>query len=644
MGSPLRISGMATGMDTESTIKKLMDAEKVRLNKFNQDKQIKKWTQEAYNNTNKDLASFILDTKKDLELTKTTESGLTISGSTNNFSWVKKGVSADTGVVDVTAAADATPGNHSITINNLAENVNLGSTQSVVEAHNDSSLEINGVKIDLKSTEDYATLAQNINKQVQGIKASYDAVSKRFFISTTKSGEKSSLLLSENTAKFFSEKLNIKDVSQVNVVTSASSVEDKKLSDLLPSGTTFPHTIKIEGRDIQLQETDTVTMVSSKINAEMKKLPKLDVEVKYENGKFTIINKKPVNAPNNQPPILLDANAADFFKDQLKIADANVGTKYFLKQGKNAMVDFDGATNIEYESNQFSINGINISAKKIGTTNIKVDTDVDGVYGKIKGFVDKYNELLDKLNTKITEKKHRDYKPLTDEQKKAMEKDDVKLWEDKAKSGLLNQDENINRIISTSRGCLYDSVYDKFDLASVSSGKLSGYSMLTEIGITTGTYQEKGKLKIDETKLKAAIKNDADGVMNLLFKTSDMAEGAAISASQKNERQKESGIVTRIYDSVVGGMKDIINKSGTGDNAIIYRNVKSNLLIDFVTKNGSLSTIDKDVLSIEKQISSENNKLSRKESAYYKKFTALETSMNKMNSQSSWLASQLGGR
>lgn len=131
MSSIMRIGGLATGMDTDTMIKQLMDAEKVRLNKFNSNKQIKLWTQETYNNTNKDLANFILDTKKDLELTKTTSSGSIISGSTSSFSWVKKATSGDTAKLDVTAAADAPTGTHSINITQLAEGVNKSSTANV---------------------------------------------------------------------------------------------------------------------------------------------------------------------------------------------------------------------------------------------------------------------------------------------------------------------------------------------------------------------------------------------------------------------------------------------------------------------------------------------------------------------------------
>ncbi|WP_408646054.1 flagellar filament capping protein FliD [Tepidibacter mesophilus] len=309
--------------------------------------------------------------------------------------------------------------------------------------------------------------------------------------------------------------------------------------------------------------------------------------------------------------------------------------------GEDAKIDFDGAKDITYSSNQFTINGINIDLKSadLGAEyTVKVDTDVNGVFDKIKGFVDKYNEVIDKLNKKTSEKTYRDYKPLSDEEKQAMDEDTIKLWEEKAKSGLLRNNEHVNRLLGNIRGGLYESVYSDYSDDGVNNDtKLSGFSFLAEIGITTGTYQEKGKLQIDEDKLKEAITNDVDGVMDLLFKTPDST------ITDDTEKRAETGLINRVYDDIIDGMKSIIDKSGTGDNASLYRQVKSTILVDFVTKSGSISLLDKDVVNIEKQISRENSRLTSVENRYWRQFTAMEKAMSQMNSQSSWLMSQMGG-
>jgi len=295
--------------------------------------------------------------------------------------------------------------------------------------------------------------------------------------------------------------------------------------------------------------------------------------------------------------------------------------------GQDAEIEFDGAAGIKYSSNQFTINGITIDLKAAqpGVTNtIKVDTNTDGIVEKVKAFVDSYNTLIDSVNTKLGEKKYRDYQPLTDEQKEAMDEDTIKLWEEKAKSGLLRNDSTLQRTLETIRSSLYEKV----------EGVSGSFSSMFEIGITTGSYTDKGKLEIDETKLREKIMEDPDGVMELLFKTS--------SSSDDETKQKESGIINRIYDNMVEGMKDVIDKAGAGDNASLYRKVQSNIMIEFVVK-GSKSLIDEDLLSIAKRIDTENDRLSDVEDRYWKRFTALEKAMQQMNSQSSWLSQQLGG-
>jgi len=310
-------------------------------------------------------------------------------------------------------------------------------------------------------------------------------------------------------------------------------------------------------------------------------------------------------------------------KDSKLATDLTLGTAY---AGQNAKISFDGAEGIEYSTNQFTINGIEVNLKSSAPGSeltIKVDTDVDGIVSKITEFVDAYNTLVDGLNNKLSEKKYKDYKPLSDEEKEAMGEDTVKLWEEKAKSGLLRNDSTIDNMLLKVRGGAYEKV----------EGVSGSFSALYEIGITTGSYQEKGKLEIDETKLREKLMEDPDGVMDLLFKTSN--------SSDEVTKRKETGIINRLFDDMTEGIKEIIDKAGAGDNATLYRKVQSSIMIDFVT-GGSQSMLDKDLLDIAKIIDRENDRLSDVEDRYWDKFTALEKAMQQLNSQSNWLSQQLG--
>ena len=126
----------------------------------------------------------------------------------------------------------------------------------------------------------------------------------------------------------------------------------------------------------------------------------------------------------------------------------------------------------------------------------------------------------------------------------------------------------------------------------------------------------------------------------LLFKE----EGKSTADGDKNKSVNSTmnkGVFTSMYDNMIDGMKSIIDKSGTGDSADLYRNVKSNILIDFVTKKSSISDLDKELNDMNKKIDDLNILLARKEDSYYARFTAMEKYIHKMSSQSAWIGQQM---
>ncbi|WZL73760.1 flagellar filament capping protein FliD [Clostridiaceae bacterium 35-E11] len=554
----MRISGMASGMDTETMVRDLMRAERIRVDKYNQQKQLALWRQEQYNTVNKDFANFILDTRKELELMKSNSYGSSFANSKESFKWVKKATSSDEDIFTAQALAGAPTGTHTIKIEKLAKGVNAASTTAVKDKDGNDAT---------KST----TMAD------MGVAAG----------SVT-----------------FQIKVNEVDTETIEI----SYTQDDTIGDL-------------------------VTKINDAVANDTAKTP-LGIQASFDDttGRLFLSTKgtgatAQIKVTQDTQSLFTGTNVGEN-KFHMQIAD---GTDLLTgKTGQDAEISFNGAQGLKYDSNTFTLNGIQIDLKAIpaDTTKeytIKVDTDVNGVYDKIKSFVDKYNELVEKMNKKISEKRYRDFQPLTAEQKEAMSEEDIKKWEEKAQSGLLRNDEFVGEILQSVRSGLYEKV----------EGISGPYNQLHTIGITTGEWKDKGKLVISEEKLKKAIENDVDGVMDLLFSPSN------------NEDRSKSGLVNRLYDDITEGMKQIIDKSGTGDNAELYRSVKSNILIDFVTggngRKGSISLLDEDVFGFEKRIMEEERRLAGIEEGYWRKFTAMEKALSQMNSQSAWLAGQLGG-
>ena len=102
--------------------------------------------------------------------------------------------------------------------------------------------------------------------------------------------------------------------------------------------------------------------------------------------------------------------------------------------GKNKVV-IDG---VEFSFNDKTLVGVDV--RITGKTDTKPTVD------KIVAFVNDYNVLMEKLNTMTSEKRNKNYMPLTEEQKKDMSESEVKLWNEKTKQGQLNRDSDVTRI------------------------------------------------------------------------------------------------------------------------------------------------------------------------------------------------------
>lgn len=314
-------------------------------------------------------------------------------------------------------------------------------------------------------------------------------------------------------------------------------------------------------------------------------------------------------------------------ENSLSIADSNgvlasLGlTAGTATAGKDAKFDLDGTSDIVRSSNAFTIEGNAYTLKKEGVTSFTVSRNTDEMVAKIKNFVTKYNELIEKINGKYNEKYDKSYQPLTDAQKESMDSDTVTKWENKAKTGLLNRDGALASITSSMRSVLIESV-------TTSGGKLS----LADIGISSTSYTDQGKLKVDEAKLRESLSNRYSDVVTLFTKESTTNYSETLDNTEKRSaRKEENGISYRLFDIIqdnirtTGGKGSLLTKAGMVGDVTEYTN---QIYTEMQTQATTILTL--------------TEKLTDKETKLYTKFATLEKAMSRMQSQSSWLAAQTG--
>lgn len=289
-------------------------------------------------------------------------------------------------------------------------------------------------------------------------------------------------------------------------------------------------------------------------------------------------------------------------------------------------------------TNNFTIDGINFTLVKENPDNpqtLTVTSNTQNAFDNIKALIDKYNEIIDKINSKITERKQYTYLPLTDDQKKEMSDTDIENWEKKAKQGILSSDSTLDSMLTAMRMAFYDPVKVNY---SDPTGSSIGIR-LSDIGLSTSSdYTQRGKIIIDEAKLKSALETNGDKVMNLFTKTSTSVSyySPSLTNAQRNQRYAESGIFQRLNDILQDNLRT--SRDSNGRKGVLLE--KAGIVGDYSEYHNLLTNDlkEKDTL-IEKLI----NKLNEKENRYYEQFSKLETAMTQLNSQSSWITQMMGG-
>ena len=630
INSNFRITGLASGLDTDQMVRDLMAVERIPLNKLQQQRQLAQWRQDAYREITNALRSF---KEKFFDITKRTNYMLS-----DNAFRVFSAKSSSDAYVTVKGTTQAESGSHTVKVRQLAtadkaeslKGVSIAITGSVSRYNLSGEsilVTLDGVtrEINLANYEDLADLIGDEGNGLQ--KLLDDAFGQGKILVSENDGKLQ--MTTANGATRVSVSYGTKGTKGLEALGFTAGATNRistgttllGLKDQLATPLNFDATGKvsfeINGETFAFSENDTLTKVMETINNS-----KAGVTIRYDEAtdKF-IITAKQTGAGDN---IRISEKTGNFIQ-AIGIDAANPVTE----QGVDAIAEIDGVT-VTRSTNTFTVNGIEYTLRKqheatqVGET-ITVEQDVDAVYDAIKTFVDEYNKLVDLLTTKLGEKYDRNYLPLTDEQKEALSEKDIERWEKQAKTGLLRNDSILQNIRSSMRMALIDAVEGV------------GIS-LSSIGITSKSYQDNGKLTIDEAKLKQAIREKPDEVKNL-FKQQSVdvpSYSRDLTAEQRSIRSKQQGLLYRLSDILE-------------DNISIFRdkNGRKGILLEKAGMEGDSSeynsSIARDIGDYDERIAEMLVKLARKEENYYKQFTQLETYINRMNSQMSWLLSQIGG-
>ena len=276
--------------------------------------------------------------------------------------------------------------------------------------------------------------------------------------------------------------------------------------------------------------------------------------------------------------------------------------------GQDAIIELNGVT-YENTTNVFDINGLTITA--LSETNgekvtVTTQDDTDGIYDMIKNFLKEYNTVINEMDKLYNADSAKGYEPLTDEEKEALSETEIEKYEQKIKDALLRRDSNISSVSSALKSVMSSGI------------EVNGETMyLSDFGINTLGYftaadNEKNAYHIDGDPDDANTSGNADKLKSMIGSDPDTV------VSFFSQLSKD------LYSKM-----DSLSKSVDG-----YRSY-GNFYDDKKMKS--------DYDDYTSKIAELEEKLADYEDKWYAKFSAMETALAKMQSNTNAVTSMLGG-
>jgi flagellar hook-associated protein 2 len=535
--SMTRITGMTTGMDTDALVKSMTATKQSKYDALYRSKIQMQWKKDAYtemNNTLRKLKDdFISLTSQKSLMSLNAFSAFGVTMADNNNVQVKASANAQAGnyrveIFNIATAASLTGGRATRDGSGYAANVlssaqlggltRLGDEGEAARLQN-GVLTINGVDIEYSTTDTLKTLMDRVNKSAAGVTMTYSQLTDTFKIESKTTGA---------------------------YVPSADPVPTQPVKPTKPD--------------------DYDTNAAAKLSYDTA-LSQYNVDLDKYNA-YTANEKKNLSVSDSGGLLSLLGLAGDGVQKT---------------EGQNARFSINGVEKTS-ETNDVSYDGVDF--KLLEATNgtaisARVERDAKGSTEKIKTFVEELNKLLEQLYTMVTEKKNREYSPLTVEMKEDMTEKEIEDWEKEAKKGLMYRDNYI------------DSLYNAIRGAITGSG-------LADAGITTGSYQvgKATQLQIDETKLAAALE-DPSKVHEMFAKVAG--------------EDSKGGFITQVSAAI-----DQFTNS---------------------TKSNILQALDNNLRDTDAKLKEQQDRIWDMADKYYVKFAKMESALASMNAQSSQLAS-----
>lgn len=584
----MRVSGLNSGLDTDAIVQELVSAYSTKTEKYEKEQTKLGWKQEIWEDLNKKVNAFY----------KSVGNLRYNSG----YSLYKTSVS-DSTKASVSVTGTAVLGTQKLHVLQTAQSAYLTGGQITTTWRKVNDIDSTG-----------------------SIVEKYEASDAKVTSDT-----KMSALGFEDEAMFC---LETTDENGEKVSTNISLTKDSTIGDLITQ-------LKDAGLNASFDESNGRIFLSSKSTgansdftlraAETKQIPKMK-----DNGEWDTDEDGNVKMEDVQ----LSADEIAKSNTLLGYLGLNTDTSFEVVNpdgsvlSGNTPVKIDGCDSVivlngvEFTSstNNYTINGLSITANGVTDdindlydANGKIDlskltdntavtistaTDTQGLYDTIKDFLTSYNNIINELTKLYNADSASDYEPLTDEEKDAMSDTQIEKWETKIKDSLLRRDTNLSTLMNAMMNAMTGAI-------EVNGKKysLSSFGIQT-LGYLNAAENEQNAYHIDGDEDDENTANNEDDLMK------------ALTEDPETVIEYFKQLSTNLYTAIDNQMQSTELRTRYS----IYNDK------ELTKQYANYTTI----------ISEWEDKVSDKEEYYYQKFSAMETALAKLQSQTSSLSGLLG--
>ena len=619
---PIRLSGLNSGLDTDSIISELVKAKSVKKETMEKDQKKLSWKQDSwkalntkiYNLYSKTLDSMRLSgsyTKRTANVSNSNAvSVIAGDGAVNSVQKLKISQLAQTGYLTGAKLEGTTPYTKETKLSDMGLSFAEGETKSI-------TVMAEGVATQIDITSDTTIEQFTANMQKAGVNASFDEKNQRFFISSKSTGKeadfsllasseagnevlttlgiKSSITLDTNTRELYTTLNSIKGATAEETVANLKDPANKKANYILQT------TSLSQAKGYKA----SVESLEKEITDQNKKLDELNKKIAESEEEGSVYTDEDKTAMQKEKESLEAEITKLTAATALSDTSASNATRII---GQDSRITLNGAE-FTSDTNTYEINGLTITAKQAtGDEEITITTadDTDGIYNMIKNFLKEYNTLINEMDKLYNADSASKYTMLSDEEKEAMSEDDIKEWETKIKDSLLRKDSTLSTVSGAMKQIMLQGV-------TMSDGSTAYFN---ECGIGTLSYFNAA----ENEKNAYHIDGDADD-------TNTASQTDKLKSMIASDPDRVTEFFSSLSKNLYNKLNDLMASTDYSSAYTVYndKQMKSEYS-DYTTK-----------------IAEQEEKINDYEDRYYKKFTAMETAMAKLNSQQSALTSLFGG-